>query len=126
MIRAILAVATGLLLLAFALPTSAQLVGATAAHTVVNVTTGSTLVLAATGGGGSGVVRKGVSLTNASDTDMWCSVGAAAVVGTGIYLATSATSPLKRWDSHHIVPRAAINCIHGGSGDKVIAVTEWK
>lgn len=94
-----------------------------AVHTEVNVTTGSTPVLAAAA---AGSLRKAVTLVNASDTDIWCAIGATAVVGKGMYLATSASSPHKALWLNHQYPLAVINCIHAGSGNKSVAVTEWR
>lgn len=117
------ALAVGLLAMgsAFALAQPGE--RAAAAHTEVNVTTGSTAVLAAAG---SQSPRKAVTLVNASDTDIWCAIGTTAVVGKGLYLATSASSPHKALWLNHQYPLAAINCIHAGSGNKSVAVTEWR
>jgi len=128
--RRFLAIASvvAVLALAFPFPSEGQQgIRGAATHTEVAVGAGSTLVLAASGGGGTGTVRKGINLVNASDQDIWCAFGTAAVVGKGYFLATSASVPHKQLNWYNIIPIQVLNCItaSGGSG-KNVAVTEWK
>lgn len=83
----------------------------------VNVTTTSAEVLATNND------RKWVIIQNLSDTVIHCKVGATAVVIEPIQLNANG-------GSFEISPQlgnfntGAINCIHGGTGDKVLGVVE--
>ncbi len=83
----------------------------------VDVTTTSTEVLAAN------TVRRWALIINDSDVVVYCKVGLAAVLNEFLRLNANGGSfeisnALENYNS------AAINCIHGGTGNKVILVAE--
>jgi len=85
----------------------------TATHTAVNITTDSTLV--------SSGPRALLIIQNDSDTDMYCNVaGGAAVLGQGLRLLANGGA----FGFDVAVPKGAIHCIHNGTGNKVLLVTE--
>jgi hypothetical protein len=108
-----------LLLLCLVAPTIvlAEFPSMTYAQTAVNVTTTTAEVLAAS------VDRKWVLIINDSDTTIYCKLGVAAVVNEGIPINANR-------GSFEISPQlgnfvtGAINCIHGGIGNKVLLVVE--
>ncbi len=85
-------------------------------HTDVDVAVTSTATLAAN------TSRAWALVENDSDTAIYCKVGATAVVNEGIGIHPAG--------SYEISPRlgnfttAVINCIHGGTGTKVMLVIE--
>lgn len=83
----------------------------------VNVTTASTEVLAAN------TDRLWVLVINDSDTVIYCKVGAPGILNEPIRLNASGGS---FEISQHFgnFTNLAINCIHGGAGDKVLLVIE--
>lgn len=83
-------------------------------QTAVNVTTSSSTVLVANKN------RNSLMLENNSDTLIYCNFGATAVVNEGTRLGASGGGKL--FDVK--VPVGTVNCIHGGSGNKVLLVTE--
>lgn len=85
-------------------------------HTVVNVTTGSTAVLTVARG-----VRSLLILQNDSDTTIYCNLaGAAAVANEGVRL--NASGGTLFMDA--VVTPTTVTCIHGGTGNKALLVTE--
>jgi hypothetical protein len=85
----------------------------TATHTAVNCTTSSTQMLAAN------VSRNFLILQNDSDTTVYLKFGATAVLNEGIRLNSAGGSMLL---DYKFVTQA-VNCIHGGTGNKVLLVT---
>ena len=89
----------------------------TLTHTAINVTTSTGEALAAN------TSRRWLLIENDSDTAIYCKVGVAAVLNQGIRLNANGGS----WE---LSPRlgnyntGAVNCIHGGTGNKVLLVTE--
>ena len=86
-------------------------------HTAINVTTTSGEALAAN------TSRLWLLIENDSDTAIYCKVGAAAVLNEGIRLNANGGS----WElspSMGNYNTGAINCIHSGTGNKVLLVTE--
>lgn len=89
----------------------------TIVHTAVNVTTSTGEVLAAS------TDRKWALIINDSDVVIYCKIAAAAVLNEGIRLNANG-------GSFEISPQlgnfvtGAINCIHGGAGNKVLLVVE--
>ena len=109
-------VAASMLLLA-ASAVYAQPAQVTWAHTAVNVTTGSGAVLAAN------VERKWAIIENDSDFNIYCKIGAAAVLNQGIRI-NAAGGSLEISSALNNYTTDAINCIHGDAGNKVMLVTE--
>ncbi len=104
-----------LLLLTVLLPVLA--VAGDLVHTATNVTASSSIILAANPG------RKYLSLQNLSDTVENCTVdGTTATTSTGVYLAAKGGAVW--WDVETTVPKGAVKCIHGSSGNKAIVATE--
>jgi hypothetical protein len=95
------------------IPPDYETVG-TVSHSAVAVTTSTTVALAAKSN------RTFLVLENISDTNIDCKIGAAAVAGEGIRLYANGGSLLL--DAKY--PTGAVNCIHGGSGNKTLLVTE--
>ncbi len=84
-------------------------------HTAVNVTTTTTAVVTTTV-----IFRRLLILINDSDETMYCNLaGAAAVLNQGIRLNSAGGNILM----DVAVTKSAVNCIHGGTGNKVILVT---
>lgn len=87
------------------------------ANSLPDVTTSSSEVLAAS------PTRRGVIFYNASDVRIWLTLGATAVLNTGIPL-----EPGEKWtftqprDARYV---GAISAIHGGSGNKSLSVNPW-
>jgi len=99
------------LLLLVASPVRAQMV---VTHTAYNVTVTTSTALAANAN------RSMLLLENDSDTVIYCSLGTAAVLNTGIRLGASGGAILI-----DVRPSSKlVNCIHGGSGNKVLLITE--
>ena len=90
----------------------AQSTRVTVTHTAVNVTTSSGEVIAAK------TKRGFLLIVNDSDTDIYCKVGAAAVMNEGIRINANGGSFEMGRGLRNIDTRA-VNCIHGGSGNKV-------
>ena len=89
----------------------------TATHTAVNVTTSSGAALAANAN------RKYALFINDSDTAIYLSLSGAAVLNAGVRLnANGGAFELSPKIGNMIV--GAVTAIHGGSGNKVILVTE--
>ena len=109
-------VAAGLLLLATSI-TFAQSAETSWTHTSTNVTTSTTAVLAAN------VERKWALIENDSDANFYCKIGAAAVVNQGIRI-NAAGGTLEISSALNNYTTDAINCIHGGTGNKVALVAE--
>lgn len=87
--------------------------GIKATHTAVNITTDSTLV--------SKGARAILILQNNSDTDIYCKLdGSAAVLNQGIRLLANGGA----FGFDVTVPQSAVYCIHGGTGNKVLLLTE--
>jgi len=92
----------------------------TATHTAVNATTSSTTMLAANANAISRL------FVNDSDTVIYLNFGGTAAVNTGVRLAAAGTvhsvyeMSLKKGNLY----RGAVTGIHGGSGNKVLLVTE--
>ena len=85
-------------------------------HTVVNVTTSSTTVVLARSG-----TRSLLVLQNDSDTTIYCNItGAAAVLNQGVRLNDSGGTLFM----DVVVPTVTVACIHGGTGNKALLVTE--
>ena len=104
-----------LIAVAWSVPAGTQ-TQVTVTHSAVNVTTSSTEVLATTP-----IRRNLLILINDSDTVIYCNVaGGAAALNAGLRLGASGGAAL--FDVS--VPRAKINCIHGGTGNKVMLVGE--
>lgn len=94
-----------------------QLPVVTLTHTVVAVTTATTVAIAANS------VREYLLIVNISDTRVDCKVGAAAVAGEGIPIYPDGGS----WEmspGFSNLDTRAVNCIHAGSGNKTITVNE--
>ena len=88
----------------------------TPVHSKIAVAASSTLVLPATR-----IIRSLLVLINDSDTTIYCNLtGAAAVANEGIRLNANGGSILLDVS----VTSSAVYCIHGGSGDKTLLVTE--
>lgn len=88
---------------------------ATITHSQVNVTISSTAVVAA-----AATRRAILIIQNDSDTDMYCNfAGAAAALNAGVRLNANGGSIF--FDV--VVPKVAVNCIHGGTGNKVALVS---
>lgn len=84
-------------------------------HTAVNVTTSSTAVVTT-----AAIFRRLLILINDSDETMYCNLaGAAAALNQGIRLNSGGGNILL----DVTVSKTAVNCIHGGTGNKVILVT---
>jgi len=84
-------------------------------HTPVNVTTTTTQVLAAKAG------RKFLHLINDSDTVIYCKIdGNPAILNEGERLNANGGNLFM----DIIVPDKVVNCIHDGTGNKVILATE--
>lgn len=98
-------------------PALAQATKVNVTHTAVNVTTSSTEVIAAKSNRGF------LLIVNDSDTIIYCNVGAAAVLNEGIRINSNGGSFEMSRGSRNIDTRA-VNCIHGGTGNKVALVTE--
>ena len=86
-------------------------------HTAVNVTTSSTEVIAAK------TMRGFLLIVNDSDTTLYCKVGASAVVNEGIRINANGGSFEMGRGGRNIDTRV-VNCIHGGTGNKVALMTE--
>jgi len=86
----------------------------TLTHTTIQVATTSTIVLPANSN------RKYLLIVNDSDTNMYLSFGVDAVLNEGIPVSASGNYELQPW----FISTQAINCIHGGVGDKKLLVTE--
>jgi len=78
-----------------------------------NVTTSSTKVLNNKGG------RQFFILTNDSDTNIYCALGATAEVNKGFRLNLGGGS----YTADFVFP-GVVNCIHGGTGNKVMTTQE--
>lgn len=87
----------------------------TPANTGVNVTATSTQILAANAD------RLYAAIVNASDTDIWISLGAAAVLDQGIPLNAHGGNYEITWENLY---KGVIYGIHGGVGNKRVGVTE--
>lgn len=99
------------LLLLVASPVRAQMA---VTHTAVNVASTTATALAANAD------RSMLLLENDSDTVIYCSFGTAAVLNTGIRLGVSGGAVLI-----DVRPsQKLVACIHGGSGNKVLLITE--
>lgn len=87
--------------------------GAAGAPTTYNVTTSSTTAVAAN------AVRIALFLDNKSDTDVWVAFGQAAVVSSGIRIPANGGrfSCGPEWQGD-------VRVIHGGIGNKALAVQE--
>lgn len=96
-----------------------QLVGSLAniAHTVVNATTVTGEALA------TNANRKYALLVNDSDTDIYIKIGAVAVAHQGILL-NAYGGNYEMSHANGNLNTGAINCIHAGSGNKVLLITE--
>ena len=93
---------------------------ATAAHTVVNVTTSSAQLVA------TNASRRTMPLLyNASDTTVWIAINATPVATagaeSGIPIPPQQFAPLPTT----IVDTRVINAVHAGTGNKRVVVTEW-
>lgn len=86
-------------------------------HTAVTVTTNSGAALAAN------ERRRYALLVNDSDTKMYIKLGATAVAAEGIPLAANGGSFELSMQQGNLW-RGSINVIHGGTGNKVLLVTE--
>jgi hypothetical protein len=88
--------------------------GAAAAPTTYNATTSSTTAVAANG------LRVGLYIDNKSDTDVWLGFGQAAVISSGIRVPANGGrfSCGPEW-------QGTVTVIHGGSGNKAVAVQEF-
>ena len=108
-----------LLLLCLVAPTVAVagLAEITYTHTAVNVTTTSAKALAVNAD------RKWLLIVNDSDTVIYCKVGVAAVFNEGIPIGANRSS-FEISPQNGNFTTGAINCIHGGTGNKVLAITE--
>lgn len=107
---------TILLVLVVAMPVFAEPSAVT--HSAVNVTTASTQVVATIS---SGRKRNLLILINDSDTTIYCNLaGGTAVANEGIRLNASGGSIFMDVS----VTYTAVNCIHGGTGNKVLLVSE--
>ena len=93
-----------------------QLPVVTLTHTAVSVTTSSAEIIAAQS------TREYLIIVNISDTRIDCKVGAAAVAGEGIPLYPTGGS-FEMSPGFSNLDTRAINCIHVGSGNKVINIT---
>ena len=83
-------------------------------HTSASVTTASAQVAPLNS------TRRLLILENTSDTPMYCDFsGAAAVVGSGLFIDTGSTS-----FNDVSPPSGPINCIHNGTGTKTLLVTD--
>lgn len=102
------------LLLSLAPPAWAQQ-QVTVTHSAVNVTTSSTAVVSTV------AIRRGLLvLINDSDAAIYCNLtGAAAVLNQGVRLNASGGALLL----DVAVSRQTVNCIHGGTGNKVLLVS---
>lgn len=89
----------------------------TMTHTAPSITTASGEALAAN------TSRNYVLLVNDSDTVVYIKIGVAAVVNEGIRLNANGGS-YEMADEFRNIQYDAIYAIHGGSGDKVLLVTE--
>ena len=95
----------------------AQSTKVTVSHSVVNVTTSTGEVIAVKSNRGF------LLLINDSDTDIYCKVNASAVLNEGLRLnANSGSWEMSRGGRN--LDTRAVNCIHGGTGNKVMLVTE--
>lgn len=109
-------VAASILLLA-ASGTLAQSAEVTWTDSSVNVTTATTAVLAAN------VERKFAFIQNISDTNITCEIdGSDAVLNEGFTLVQYGSMQISPGLDNYTTE--AINCIHGGSGNKVMNVIE--
>lgn len=87
----------------------------TVTHSAVNVTTSSTEVVATVA-----IRRSLLVLINDSDAAIYCNLaGAAAVLNQGVRLNANGGALLL----DVAVSRRTVNCIHGGSGNKVLLVS---
>lgn len=88
-------------------------------HTMVNVTTSSAAA-------SSRESRRLLVVVNMSDTAISCKFGATAVVSEGIVLNPQDSSGRAGGTMFFdvAVPLGALNCIHGGSGNKALSITE--
>ena len=85
-------------------------------HVKATVTTASSTVLAA-----PTTTRKLLYLENDSDTTIYCNFhGDTATVNAGGRLNASGGSFW--WDQPGTIPATAINCIHGGTGNKTLLI----
>lgn len=90
----------------------------TITHSAINVTTASTQVAATIGGGKK---RNLLILVNDSDQTIYCNLaGGTAVANQGVRLNASGGSIFM----DVAVTLSAVNCIHGGVGNKVLLVSE--
>lgn len=110
-------IALTLLVFLATVPAFAQAVRVNVAQTPVNVTTSTTEVAATKSNRGFLLIE------NDSDTTIYCSIGRAAVLNEGIRLNASGGSYEMSRGTRNIDVRA-VNCIHGGTGNKVMLVTE--
>lgn len=86
-------------------------------HTPASVTASSSQILGANSG------RMFLSCQNFSDTAEYCTVdGTTATTSTGYLL--GANGGAVWFDVEPTVPKGAVKCIHGSSGDKAIVCTE--
>jgi len=87
-------------------------------QTAVNIATSSTQAIAAAS---VGVQRKLLILINDSDTTIYCNIaGGTAVANEGVRLNASGGNIVM----DVAITFSAVNCIHGGTGSKVLLVAE--
>ena len=111
--RCIVLTVTVLLVLA----TSAWAVRTTLTHSTYSVTTSSGQAFA------SSVNRNYLLLQNDSNQRLYCKFNATAVLNEGITLAAQGTvGDTMEWFER--VPTTALNCIHGGTGSKVLLIAQ--
>lgn len=104
------------LVLVFCAPVYGQTTSVT--HSAINVATSSTEVVASIS---AGKRRNLLILVNDSDTTIYCNLaGATAAVNQGVRLNDSGGALFMDVS----VTLSAVNCIHGGAGNKVLLVSE--
>jgi hypothetical protein len=91
--------------------------GGTVTHTAVNVADTTTQIVAAS------TTRRYLLIQNDSDTAVYIKLGAAGVLHEGILLAANGGA-YESSPGADLLFMGAINGIHGGSGSKVVLVTE--
>lgn len=95
----------------------AQAIRINVTQTSVNVTTSTGEVVASSGNRGYLLIE------NDSDETMWCSMGKDAVLNEGIRINAGGGSYEMSRGERNIDTRE-VDCIHNGTGNKVILVTE--
>ena len=98
-------------------PLLAQAINVNLTHTSVNVTTSTTEIIALKSNRGY------LLFENDSDETFWCAVGKNAVLNEGIRLnAAGGSYEMSRGERN--IDKREVDCIHNGTGNKVILVTE--